>query len=123
MGELFQNYDDQSVDSVPYGTRDLEYTTARKGVPFYPVSENPVVEVEPVQETFTGAHTAEVGNNVAAQMRSGYTVFDYFRMSSSVLKRLQKANRLPVTGSSAVWLSTKQDDSTRLTALLLLTGL
>ncbi|CDJ36199.1 uncharacterized protein EMH_0010190 [Eimeria mitis] len=49
------------VDSVPSWTRDLEYTTARKAVPFYPESENPVVEVEPVQESFTGVHTAEVG--------------------------------------------------------------
>lgn len=58
--KCLQNYDDQSVDSVPSATRDFEYTTARKAVPFYPESQNPVVEVEPVQEIFTGVHTAEV---------------------------------------------------------------
>lgn len=56
-----QNFDDQSVDSIPSSTRDLEYTKARKAAPFYPESAAPVVAVEPQQERFAGLHAAEVG--------------------------------------------------------------
>ncbi|CDJ69630.1 hypothetical protein, conserved [Eimeria necatrix] len=54
-----QNFDDQSVDSIPSSTRDLEYTKARKAAPFYPESAAPVVAVEPQQERFAGLHAAE----------------------------------------------------------------
>ncbi|XP_026192433.1 uncharacterized protein LOC113147145 [Cyclospora cayetanensis] len=54
-----QNYDDQSVDSVPSSTGDFQYTTAYKATPFFPDSEVHAVEVQPLQERFTGMHTAE----------------------------------------------------------------
>lgn len=68
-----QTYDDQDVDPIPSNTIDFEYTTTRNAEPFFPDSEIHVVDVAPLQETFTGIHASEVGGWLNAEITAWVT--------------------------------------------------